>query len=111
MKTDDSKSYKLRFSVVVGPLSTFVQDPISRAIAAEKEGFRPEEIDDVPNVLEMEGQGILIFDKADGEASHVCELPSFSLKPILTDTPMRRRCGFSDHGPNLKRLQSTSRRR
>ena len=75
MKRDERKSYKIRFAVTIGSMSIFAQDPVEKAIAAENEGFRPEEVDEENNVLDMEGQGILIFDRTDGEASHVSFTP------------------------------------
>lgn len=88
MKQDDSKSYKIRFSVVVGPLSAFAQDPVRKAMAAEKEGFRPEEVEDL-SILEMEGQGILVFDRGDGQASHTMWVirPWTEPKEITIDLP------------------------
>src|ERR1700743_534431 len=85
MKRDDRKSYKIRFAVTMGSMSAFAQDPVEKAIAAETEGFRPEEVDEVNNILDMEGQGILIFDRTDGEASHVSFTKfSFTIDGSLT---------------------------
>ncbi|KAF3928015.1 hypothetical protein AA313_de0200926 [Arthrobotrys entomopaga] len=90
MKHDDSKSYKIRFSVVVGPLSAFAQDPVRKSTAAaEKEGFRPDEVEETNNVLDMEGQGILVFDRGDGQASHTMWVirPWTEPKEITIDLP------------------------
>jgi len=56
---------------MMGSMSVLARDDTENAIAAEEEGFRPEEMDEVNNILEMEGQGILIFDRGSGKASHV----------------------------------------
>ncbi|KAF3919584.1 hypothetical protein ABW20_dc0103271 [Dactylellina cionopaga] len=89
MKHDDTKSYKIRFSAVIGSLSAFAQDPIMKAIAAEKEGFRPEEVDETSSILDMEGQGILVFDRGDGQASHTMWVirPWTEPKEITIDLP------------------------
>ena len=71
MKEKDQRSYWVRFAINMGSMSTLLRNPLESAIAAEEEGFRLEEMDEVNTVLEMEGQGILIKDRATGNASHV----------------------------------------
>jgi serine/threonine-protein kinase RIM15 len=80
MQNDDSRSLKVRFSVLVGPKSKLASDPLVAAVSAsdEEEAFPMEEVKEEENILTLEGQGILIYDKTSGEASHV----SFSLSAL-----------------------------
>ena len=72
MQNDDSRSFKVRFSVLVGPKSKLARDPAAAAaLASEEEAFPMEGVKEEENILTLEGQGILIYDKTSGEASHV----------------------------------------
>ena len=73
MKKDDSRSRRVRFSVQMGPLSKLAEDPVDAAIHAEEEGFRPEEIAEEANLLALEGQGIMVYDRSSGGESHVSD--------------------------------------
>ncbi|KAK2855624.1 hypothetical protein FQN49_005004 [Arthroderma sp. PD_2] len=78
MKEDDSKSQIVRFDVRLGPLSVFWQD---RRAPEEEEGISAEtEKTELPrepteleedNILSLEGQGIMVYDKSSGGDSHV----------------------------------------
>ncbi|KAG0640002.1 hypothetical protein HOY80DRAFT_885502 [Tuber brumale] len=71
MQNDDSRSFKVRFSVLVGPKSKLARDPAAAAaLASEEEAFPMEGVKEEENILTLEGQGILIYDKTSGEASH-----------------------------------------
>jgi len=72
MQNDDSRSFKVRFSVLVGPKSKLARDPAAAAaLTSEEEAFPMEGVKEEENILTLEGQGILIYDKTSGEASHV----------------------------------------
>lgn len=71
MQNDDSRSFKVRFSVLVGPKSKLARDPAAAALPSEDEAFTMEEVKEEEDILVLEGQGILIYDRASGEASHV----------------------------------------
>lgn len=81
MKKDDSRSYRLRFTVAMGSLSTLPNDYSEGNTPAaemgqfemEKEEGQPEEERPTPT-LSLEGQGILIYDRATGQPSHVSAL-------------------------------------
>jgi hypothetical protein len=72
MRIDDTRSCRVRFSVVMGSKSTW---PGEETTAGQEEAFPMEEVqEEVPHVLHLEGQGIIIQDKQDGEPSHVSSL-------------------------------------
>jgi serine/threonine-protein kinase RIM15 len=65
MKKDDSRSQIVRFTVQLGPASKLAPlDEPTEADAAEQQ----------PATIDLEGQGILIYDRSSGGASHVSEL-------------------------------------
>ncbi|KAJ5875118.1 uncharacterized protein N7473_012465 [Penicillium subrubescens] len=85
MKEDDSRSRFIRFSVQMGPDSVLRYAPEPRPIESEndtkREGKSPEEKttetepsqvegEDNHDVLTMEGQGIMVYDRTDDEAGH-----------------------------------------
>jgi serine/threonine-protein kinase RIM15 len=78
MKNDDSRSYKLRFTVAMGSMSRLSKDTSTgQCPASEIEAFQMDEIqeeDDQQTTLTLEGQGILIYDRTTGEPSHVSSL-------------------------------------
>ena len=68
MKRDDSKSHRVRFAVQLGPLSKLrpledIQDPG----APEQE----------PQLVDLEAQGIMVYDSVSGGESHVSIYPKF----------------------------------
>jgi len=61
MKKDDSKSYRVRFAVALGPLSKLlslgdIEDPTATREA---------------EIVDLEAQGIMVYDRASGGESHV----------------------------------------
>jgi serine/threonine-protein kinase RIM15 len=62
MKTDDSKSHRVRFAMHLGPLSKL------RSIA---EDDTPVASDHQPETIDLEAQGIMVYDSASGGESHV----------------------------------------
>lgn len=91
MKKDDSRSRFVRFSVQMGPNSVLKYSPEPRPTDAA-DGTKEKETDDQTepsqaegeekhDVLHMEGQGIMVYDRTDDEAGHVRFLDSL---PVLT---------------------------
>jgi serine/threonine-protein kinase RIM15 len=64
MKKDDSKSYRIRFAIQLGPLSKlrYVETP---------EGDEPPVAEQEPQTADFEAQGIMVYDSASGGESHV----------------------------------------
>ena len=73
MKRDDSKSYRIRFSIQLGPLSKL------RCVDADRP--QDEESGPTPETADLEAQGIMVYDSASGGESHVCD--PFFLIPSL----------------------------
>jgi len=73
MREDDSKSHTVRFKVRLGPLSVLQRDCAELAAQREAEGFRQDEVaeDEEQQVLNLEGQGIMVYDRSSGDQSHV----------------------------------------
>lgn len=62
MKKDDSRSQKVRFAVSLGPLSKLLPiDDIAE----------PESPDTPPRFVDLEAQGIMVYDSVSGGESHV----------------------------------------
>lgn len=84
MKEDDSRSRFIRFSVQMGPDSVLKYAPESRSAEVKDEGEQKQtdkstepsqdegEQESDHNVLTMEGQGIMVYERTDDEAAHVC---------------------------------------
>jgi serine/threonine-protein kinase RIM15 len=64
MKKDDSKSYRVRFAVQLGPLSKL------RYVEAAGEDEQPA-VEPEPLTADFEAQGIMVYDSASGGESHV----------------------------------------
>jgi serine/threonine-protein kinase RIM15 len=85
MKQDDSRSQIIRFRVPLGPASKLfpLGDPeqlkTDEAKVAETE----------PQAIDLEGQGIMVYDRSSGGESHVC-LTVITNCILLT---FRRQCG------------------
>lgn len=75
MKKDDSRSQIIRFAVSLGPASKLAPRADPTEVIAEEEQ-RPASID-------LEGQGIMIYDRSSGGASHVSPITCRKLT-ILT---------------------------
>lgn len=82
MKKDDSRSFKLRFAVAMGSMSKLSKDSSSAfSSSSEVEAFQMDEIPEEhqqhqqqqQTTLTLEGQGILIYDRATGNPSHVIQ--------------------------------------
>ena len=81
MKQDDSRSRFIRFSVHMGPDSVLKYAPEPRPVSIDvgKEDGNSGDILELPqtegvgkqDVLTMEGQGIMVYERTDDEAGHV----------------------------------------
>jgi serine/threonine-protein kinase RIM15 len=72
LKQDDSRSQRIRFTIQMGSLSKFA--PKSSAMSAAREENVTENDADVveeERKLELEGQGILVYDRTSGGKPHV----------------------------------------
>jgi serine/threonine-protein kinase RIM15 len=73
MKKDDSRSHRVRFAVQLGGLSKLLPPPEDQAIDLDNEQ---------PQNLDLEAQGIMVYDSVSGGESHVSfQCPSFT--PLL----------------------------
>jgi serine/threonine-protein kinase RIM15 len=86
MKKDDSRSQIIRFTVQLGPASKLA--PIPDALE-RIEGEEGTESQDEPPTIDLEGQGIMVYDRSSGGESHVSLIPSSP--KIRADEG--RRCG------------------
>ena len=68
MKKDDSRSHIVRFSVQLGPASKLLPIEISPEQQGENEA-RDEQ--DEPPTIDLEGQGIMVYNRSSGGESHV----------------------------------------
>jgi len=79
MKQDDSRSQMVRFAVCTGPMSVFNRDPsLGSLLGNEGAGYVGEvepQQESTPeggeNILNLEAQGIMVFDRSSGNDSHV----------------------------------------
>jgi serine/threonine-protein kinase RIM15 len=76
MKEDDSRSRFIRFSVRMGPESILKYSPEPRPVDTvteeSSEGSQPsKEVDNCHDVLSMEGQGIMVFERTPDGTGHV----------------------------------------
>ena len=69
MVKDDSRSHMVRFTVQLGPASRLVPIEIPHQLAVEDEdvAVAMEE----PSTIDLEGQGIMVYDRSSGGESHV----------------------------------------
>jgi serine/threonine-protein kinase RIM15 len=84
MKEDDSRSQIIRFTVQLGPASKLapivIPEELKEDCVAEKERA----------TIDLEGQGIMIYDRSSGGESHVRKSNTFKLIPLTLHS---RRCG------------------
>jgi len=71
MQKDDSKSRIIRFQVRLGPLSVLKQQAIRDQETLEGEHIDQEDTAEHDQVLNLEGQGIMVYDRSSGDESHV----------------------------------------
>jgi serine/threonine-protein kinase RIM15 len=91
VKKYDSRSHIVRFSVCMGPHS-LLRKRRSRPAADDTPEHAPQSptLDDDEQVLNLEAQGIMIYDRTTGAESHVRPPPHIT--PIDANQP-RRPCG------------------
>jgi len=96
MRQDDSRSRFIRFAVQMGPDSVLKYSPEPSPEAIQNETGDQKVENDVENlqeehnhnVLNMEGQGIMVYDRTDDEAGHVSSLTT----RFLTQLPYMHIC-------------------
>ena len=76
MRQDDSRSRFIRFALQMGPDSVLKYAPEPPPAATENQAIcevteKSQEEEQTHNVLNMEGQGIMVYDRTDDEAGHV----------------------------------------
>ena len=71
MKKDDTRSKILRFSVQIGPLSVLKQEIESPDGKLEAGILNEEAKPNEEDILDLEGQGIMVYDRSSGGESHV----------------------------------------
>jgi serine/threonine-protein kinase RIM15 len=83
MKVDDSRSRFIRFAVQMGPDSVLKDSSESQSMFVDLENDKeetsesastPQTEEEEPkhNLLTMEGQGIMVYDRTDDQTGHVC---------------------------------------
>jgi serine/threonine-protein kinase RIM15 len=70
MKKDDSHSQILRFHVQLGPASKLAAPPAVKLEQEVLDAVNRESQDDIP-ILDLEAQGIMVYDRSSGGESHV----------------------------------------
>lgn len=88
MKSDDSRSQRVRFAVTMGPLSKLL--PLEDIEVPEVEEAEAS----VPHTIDLEAQGIMVYDGASGGESHVSPrlASNFPASTTLINLPARP-CG------------------
>ena len=74
MKKDDSRSQIIRFRVLMGPDSTLKRDSIRSETEGEEAGQEKESSSGDLNeeqILDLEAQGIMVYDRSSGGENHV----------------------------------------
>ena len=72
MKKDDSRSQIVRFHVRMGPSSVLKQEAVSTEDDTERGSSPAEETaSQEDEILNLEGQGIMVYDRSSGGESHV----------------------------------------
>ena len=84
MKRDESRSHIIRFKVRLGPLSVLTQSTTDLAVEREAEGFRQDESEELQaeKTINLEGQGIMVYDRSSGGESHVSTSTLLGRLPI-----------------------------
>ncbi len=69
MKKDDSRSQIIRFTVQLGPASKLASINVPDQLMDNGDEIAP---DAEPATIDLEGQGIMVYDRSSGGESHVC---------------------------------------
>jgi len=70
MQKDDSRSHIVRFSVALGPASKLLPIEIPDQLSGQSEEGSME-LDQPAATIDLEGQGIMVYDRSSGGESHV----------------------------------------
>ena len=70
MKSDDSKSRIIHFRVAVGP-SSVLKTEVAESKEQENDDDANHDAQEEEQVLNLKGQGIMVYDRSSGEESHV----------------------------------------
>jgi len=96
----DSRSHIARFSVLMGPHSILRRKRSKPAVDADQQSVPPsptkDDDDDDNQTLNLEAQGIMVYDRATGAESHVRQ-HRLSLSHLQKDANRARQCGWSAH--------------
>ena len=71
MKKDDSHSQIIHFHVQLGSASKLAPPPAAKPEEETLHAIHRENQDDIP-ILDLEAQGIMVYDRSSGGESHVC---------------------------------------
>lgn len=95
MKSDDSRSQRIRFAASLGPLSKLLS--LERLQNPDAQSDRLE-------TIELEAQGIMVYDVVSGDASHVGRYPKRPLLRSLSVSTILIKISTDDvDGPTLDR--------
>jgi serine/threonine-protein kinase RIM15 len=83
LQRDDSRSQVIRFSVAVGPLSSFRRKLRKEASEDTEEAGPDDSSEEVPT-LNLEAQGIMVYDRVSGGESNVSSPSIITSRLILT---------------------------
>lgn len=86
MKKDDSRSHMIKFSVQLGPASKLLPVNIPDQLMGAGDGIVPEV---QPPTIDLEGQGIMVYDRSSGGDSHTMWMirPWIAPREIQIDLP------------------------
>ena len=108
LKRDDSRSFIVRFSVKLGPASVFRGERSERGEELPSDTAVFESSDDEREVLQLEGQGIMVYETGGGNHVSFDILSAFGISHA-DRMVLSRRCGCSVRRLNLAKLQLASR--
>lgn len=94
MQKDDSKSQIIRFTLPLGPLSTLRRKGSRKESASDEQpevGEEEGEEEEQESTINLEAQGIMIYDRASGGESHVSE--RCQMGKSITGLTTERLCG------------------
>ena len=89
MKKDDSRSQIIRFTVRLGPDSILRSTPEESLVETQSDAVTKTEQED--QYLNLEGQGIMVYDRSSGGESHVSILDLKKFMHAILN--FRRQCG------------------
>ena len=96
MKQDDSRSQLIRFKVRLGTFSLLRQKSAEAAAQAQEDGFDQKDTGEgegQDEIVNLEGQGIMVHDRSSSGESHVSSLSIDIFEFYLFGLIIFRRCG------------------